>query len=79
MLLHGEVYSQAIEINMRACRQTKAYEIVICSYKRIYIDKYVHTYASTDNNFTRVLSLTLLVANSRDWLEIIAKEKLSSK
>ena len=39
---------------------------------RTHVYRYIHTYASTDNNFTRVLSLTMIVANSREWLGIIA-------
>ena len=62
---------------MCAYMHTKAYKIVTCNYVYKCIDTYVHTYVSTDNCFTRVLSLTVIVANSRDWLGIIAIGNLS--
>ena len=62
-----------IEIKMCAHTHTKAYEIR--NYMQLRIHGYMHTYASIDNCFTRVSSLTVIVANNRDWLEIIVIEK----
>ena len=58
---------------MCAHTHTKAYKIR--NYMQLRLQGYMHTYASIDNYFTRVLSLTVIVPNNRDWLEIIVIEK----